>query len=341
MQDVSIIQRMVGLMEKADFMKSSNIVSAIGAKSNETKYSASRKRKRNNSAVSSQPTQINSTPMSTILSWVEVLCANSESNEKAKWVAIFPGINTHKNYDAPLEAEVYLSQLTEKTDDKNSTPIPRKQSSKHKKVKSSRKVARRKRVSYVIAVEHSQSENPDFIVRFTDVTPRYASSWSHTMRLRGATGRELAESGGQCKDEWWADCLRTLNQRYWSKSSVKARMRDTNADAVSKSLKKSPIIVTKSKSTDGHEIEMLEIASSSEDDKPDDPHFNEFDEEGIDNTERKELEASISKEPIPKSKAAFKQHPQYVILSVLNATEVLHPDARKHICGVFKGEMGK
>ena len=87
-------------------------------------------------------------------------------------------------------------------------------------------------------------------------------------------------------------------------------------------------------------MEVFEIASS-EDDEHNGQHSQDSDQDDIAFEETKELAATITKEPIPSSKAAFKSSSQYVIPSVLNSQYVLHPDARKHICGVFKGEPGE
>jgi xeroderma pigmentosum group C-complementing protein len=55
-----------------------------------------------------------------------------------------------------------------------------------------------------------------------------------------------------------------------------------------------------------------------------------------DDHEKRELHASTKDEPIPTSKTAFKSHPIYVIPSVLNANEVLVPDAKKRFCGSYE-----
>eukprot|EP00536_Pseudo-nitzschia_multiseries_P017984 jgi/Psemu1/227307/e_gw1.2009.6.1 len=59
----------------------------------------------------------------------------------------------------------------------------------------------------------------------------------------------------------------------------------------------------------------------------------------VDIDEESQLRESARNEPLPTSKAAFKKHPLYVIRSVLNSTEVLKPDAKKRIRGMFKGEL--
>jgi len=67
----------------------------------------------------------------------------------------------------------------------------------------------------------------------------------------------------------------------------------------------------------------------------------DYDHDGfdVDGQEESQLRESAKKEPLPTSKAAFKKHPIYVVRSVLNSTEVLKPDAKKRVCGMFKGEL--
>lgn len=283
--------------------------------------------------------------------WVEVLCNDNESKHKqsnhvskiksnerhsvqtARWVPIFPH---QKSCDAPLDAEIFIAQLDEEA---QSNTL--KQPAKYEKPScQSRKAPKRKYVSYVLASEHFQSPNRKSMVRLTDVTPRYSSTWSQTLRLRGATGRELSKSGGKCVDLWWSDSLKAVNNIYRSSSSRDRSKSNCESGAKISSVKSpTPVTVTKTQTHNGKTVEVLEIASSSEDETP--KHLDSDQEDDIDHEETKQLSATISQEPMPKSKAGFKQHPQYVIPSVLNSTEVLHPDARKHICGVFKGEMGK
>lgn len=98
--------------------------------------------------------------------------------------------------------------------------------------------------------------------------------------------------------------------------------------------------VTKAKTSAGKEVEMIELESSDEDDDrgASQPDCSDSDEDQ-ERMEAKDLAGSMEKEKIPTSKAQFKQSPFYVIPSVLNSRDVLHPDARKNICGVFKGEL--
>ena len=307
---------------------------------------------RPNSSVTSTTTDANGSHSEHNLYWVEVLRSSRENGKKdqnprskkeppsktASWVAILPD---QQSYDAPLDIEAFLTQLKNDTDVSNTSSYKAKHPLKRRVAKTqSLKCSKRKAVSYVLAIEHFQQST----VRLTDVTPRYSSTWSKTLRLRGVTGRKLAQTGGKSIDEWWTESLSAINDFYQKKSS---RGTISNSRSICSSSKPSPmtkptLFKTKITAIDGKEVELFEIASSSEDEKPDGSAcLDELDQDGINHGEVEELSAAITKEPIPTSKAAFKHHPQYVIPSSLNSTEVLHPDARQRICGVFKGEMGK
>lgn len=106
--------------------------------------------------------------------------------------------------------------------------------------------------------------------------------------------------------------------------------------------KKSPVkSVTKIKTNSGKEVDVVELKSSDDDDNNKQAQADYSSDSGDehDKIEAKELTGNVENEKIPTSKAAFKQSPFYVIPSVLNSQDVLHPDARKRICGVFKGEL--
>lgn len=344
----STIVQMIRLMKEGGMLKQSNSDAKKPGRSTKRNSNTS-KREKEDDAADSAAEQL---PEKQLLCWIEVLCSDdgngkakqlksssqkqSTKKHSAKWVAIFPH---EKSYDTPLDAEVFLTKLEENISATESVQVNAKQSSQYKKARlNSRKAPKRKPVSYVLAVEHSQAPNINHLIRFTDVTPRYASMWSHTLRLRGAAGKELAQSGGKCVDKWWTETLKVMNRQCLIKPTVGAHSQRGSAILDRKPAAKAitQVSVTKSRTSDGREVEVLELASTSEEE-----HFDHSDHDDIDHGETKELSANIAREPMPKSKAAFKQHPQYVIPSVLNSTEVLHPEARKHICGVFKGEMGK
>lgn len=84
-----------------------------------------------------------------------------------------------------------LAQLEEHSNDKIAALNVKGSNKYQRHSKSSKSSSRRKPVSYVLAVEHYQTFSVKTQVPLSDVTPRYANSWSHTLRLRGASGKEI------------------------------------------------------------------------------------------------------------------------------------------------------
>ena len=194
----------------------------------------------------------------TSFEWAEVLCL---AGGKHQWLHIDP---YHQLVNNPLAAEKKIS----------------------------RKLNETKYFSFIVAVEHSPSyvlsDIPSYQTIFatdlTDVTPRYANKWSETLKLRGATGRDIKKGGGKCGNQWWADTILNSNN-YFLQQHLYFGIGNKNNNCYDNDL-----VTTK------------------------------------------------EKESIPTSKQKFKTHPIYIIPSVLGKHEILAPDSRKRICGVFKGE---
>lgn len=331
----SMMQNLISLMKEGGVLKQTSS-GVIRSSSNAKQRSNEAKQNSKGKTLSHQALQIESS----MLHWVEVLCSDSDGKLKQskpmyqkqatkKWIAVFPD---EHSFDAPLDAEVFLAKIASDSNETKSVTSYAKPSNYKRGKTQTRKTVKKKPVSYVLAIEHFRSPNTKSSVRLTDVTPRYASTWSLTLRLRGATGKDIAQGGGKCVDEWWDNSLKVMNRQYRNIFSSSNRIKKMPSVKST-----TPVSISKSKTSDGKEVEVLEIASDSDEEKPDSAHSDESENE----LESKELSACISKEPIPTSKTAFKHHPQYVIQSVLNSSEVLHPDARKHICGVFKGQIGE
>lgn len=234
--------------------------------------------------------------------------------------------------------------------------ISQSETSSVKKMKMSPKsvmpnLSKRMSVSYVLAVEHF-SDNGDSSSRgqlmmlngahFVDVTPRYANTWSRTLRLRGASGKEVTSGCGKCVDEWWKMTLQQLNSVHRRGASTLLDRASNNSSKIA-STTKVRSVVTKTTTKAGKEMEMIEFESSDDEDKKDSiskqHHQHPDNDEEEDLLETRDLVGILEREKIPTSKAGFKQSPFYVIPSILNSQDVLHPDAKKHICGVFKGEL--
>ena len=208
--------------------------------------------------------------------------------------------------------------------------------------KTSKKNKGRQPVSYVLAVEHriankkpSKRHPSDKNFRtvipgiyLTDVTPRYSSSWSETLRLRGATGREIVASSSNYKSSWpsqcfnsailwWEDILKKVNTQ--NKYSIEQPLLSCKNDILCIDIPPQEIETKRFSFVNGEDIEDSKCLESVQ--------------------EEREFKAAISSEAIPTSKVAFKNHPLYVIPSVLKEAEVLVPDAKARVCGIFKGEL--
>lgn len=319
--------------------------------SDDEEEDAKPKAKEMSTANNTSPTTLPTTPSVNVnsLSWVEVLCRDDSSEKKqiktlkksnqpvAMWIPIHP---EQESVDKPEEVESILAWMDMKSNsskEEGDGGEKKKRKGKWGKApsytkRSANTFLKKMPVSYVLAVEHSLSKRNSFNsqlrgVRLTDVTPRYANTWSRTLRLRGATGKDLTKRGGKCVDEWWESSLKQMNRHCRSKQQGK------------KIPSKSPAVksVTKTRTSNGKDVDLIEL-DSSDDEKA--TQTNAYDSDEHEDREAKELTGGIEKkEKIPTSKKGFKESPFYVIPSVLNSQDVLHPDARKRICGVFKGEM--
>ena len=182
-----------------------------------------------------------------------------------------------------------------------------------------RKSKRKVPVSYCLAAEHVEVDNC-LRCRLTDVTPRYASSWVETLRSRGVLrGKQTKVDDKKRTDLWWnrsLKCLDGVDHEGETKKSTHASRGKSAEDAIA----------------------LHEDSNDEEDHAELAPKTRNAMRE-VEDHEKEELSASVCSEPIPTSKTAFKSHPMYVIPSILNSNEVLVPDSKSRICGVFKGEM--
>jgi len=225
-------------------------------------------------------------------------------------------------------------------------------------------------VSYVLAVEYrkaigqglNHSEDPSSKKRsllpgihLTDVTPRYASAWSKTLKLRGATNRDLVGLAHRSSSSshhshsflWWEGILQKLNggfenlspsfpaKKIKSKSiinTVQLHENEQNGVIIIDELPQE--IKAKDRSsirtiTSKHKVPETYEGTRDNDQLLQEDFF----------MEQNEFQEAAHREAIPTSKSSFKNHPLYVIPSVLKESEVLTPDAKSQICGMFKGEL--
>ena len=237
----------------------------------------------------------------------------------------------------------------------------------------------RRPISYALAVEHlhslSQQENchqnkkspdtdngDDLLVRMTDVTRRYASSMVDTMEARGTVQQKASSKPKKRKikraammlgdvpasreeeerpDEWFSKFLDAMSNKRKSLSRNRKKPPPLSSRATREALQSKGKSKEDAIALDGHGNESDSNKKPAAVEKLTAVDDDGFDGEiaNIDHEEESQLNESAQQEPLPTSKATFKKHPLYVIRSVLNSTEVLTPDAKNNVCGMFKGEL--
>ena len=182
-------------------------------------------------------------------------------------------------------------------------------------------------IAYAVATEHLSGGQLQ-LKRITDVTPRYAESMVESLKLRGIAPKQQAKVLADHKSDWWPRTLKVVNSTFKDPSKrssqksnqTKQTMGNCATDVIDVD-DDAPIVIDDSDAEEG--------ANSSDSDG----------EDHAEKLEKDELKQAIKSEALPSSKAKFKNHHLYVIPSVLKSTEVLAPDAKKRICGIFKGEV--
>jgi hypothetical protein len=292
-------------------------------------------------------------------SFAEILCAlpldRNKSSTLRRWIHVDPVRNLVQRPDLveAIAASIQRSKTAEK-DGSPETPrqlnrMARKASATHAgrsfQVRWSK--WRRVPVAYVVAVEHAHPE----LYHVTDVTPRYSSSWVASVRLRNGRGHTGRQAARNLNSDWWRATLERLNGGPDSKHMPSFRHKATTKQALlSRGSVDDPIVLDDDAGVSqkgGASVEEAIVlhddygdalgsnASFSRNEPTADSASRLFDAD-----EARELHQSTSseKETIPTSKAAFAQHPVFALASVLGKSQVLHPDAKKRVCGVFKGE---
>lgn len=266
--------------------------------------SAASKRKRASTTPELQ-TEVTPVGMSSSISqrnvtadWVEILIQDGSTRSGFRWIHVDP---VQELINRPDQIERRLAAIFSLVEGQ----------------------ATRKRVAlgYAVAVEHAVDgvapvvESATGQFQITDVTPRYASSWVESLRVRGLVRGKNSLTEKNLKKSWWSITLAKLNTSCVSiYPELDQRAGGSPADA----------IVVDQDSGDN----LSSLVSSR-------PKVMAT----MEDHESEELQQSVENEAIPTSKAAFKTHPIYALQSVLNSTDVLAPDAGLRICGVFKGEL--
>jgi xeroderma pigmentosum group C-complementing protein len=239
------------------------------------------------------------------LGWVEILCKISPAKtQKSKasqhrWMHVDPG---NSLVDQPGAVETLFETV------KNDGYESRK---------------RKRIIAFALAAEHVEAnnqhgeENESNQGRLTDVTPRYANSWSQSLQLRSA---KRHRSDSVSDNKWWTETLKMINSFHHSRTK--------------QCLQSSSPAALHARGTS--HVEAIEIRDSSDEnsvDRTGSLHLHA----AIDLDEKAELLGSAANEAIPTNKAAFNNHPIYAIPAVLNVNEVFASDAKSRICGIFKG----
>jgi len=210
-----------------------------GMANGDTKKKSKGRKKRKRSSVSEHST-ITDTSTSTEewnRCWIEVLCQTTprSSNDSVK-------VNNHDTSSS--HRWIHIDPHREIIDKPRTVEFIDWDQSQTSNTKTSRGKKKRKPVSYVIAVEHSDilhqhehistgidgvinEDSNEYIptttqlllntTRLTDVTPRYSNVWSHTLLQRGATSKELSKGNGKCANLFWDDSLLKTNNLFSSR----------------------------------------------------------------------------------------------------------------------------
>jgi len=210
------------------------------------------------------------------IAWVEILCHITLSNgtKKMKWVSV----DVDQEWiDEPRKMEALNF-------------------ARQKRVSLNPK--RRQPIVYGLGVEHLINMGDGTLsFRLTDVTPRYANSWSHSQKLRG----------DDCH-VWFGRTISDCNRSGSVTKKIICESGLSSMDAI-------PVL----------DSDEDETTKKLQDD--------------VLEAEQAELIVSGTKEIMPTNKADFKNHATFALVSQLKSNEVLAPEAKEHICGIFKGEI--
>ena len=185
---------------------------------------------------------------------------------------------------------------------------------------------RNRTIPYAIGIEHYRDEDT-LKVCLTDVTPRYANSWSLLKQLRG----------NQCHD-WFCNAISKWNNNN-NKTSTNQSLNKTNKHDDHQSSNNIIIDISNEEQTKQQKENGNDNITSFH-------NNNNNNNDGVikkknqDNDEEEaEFELLKLNESMPTTKLGFKNHVLYVLESQLNTTEIMTPDANSHVCGMFKGEL--
>ena len=176
------------------------------------------------------------------------------------------------------------------------------------------KSTKKRSIVYALAAEHLSMADKTIKMRLSDVTPRYASSFVDSLKARGVVRGKSGPLPDELRaDKWWVTVLRSVNTSSHTRREELRNKGKTQAE---------PIPLDEDSDAGGGKPAAVDVGMKE-----------------IDELEEKQFQESKRNEPIPTSKTAFKSNPVYTLPSLLNSNEVLKPDAKQRICGLFKGEF--
>jgi Rad4 beta-hairpin domain 3/Rad4 beta-hairpin domain 1/Rad4 transglutaminase-like domain len=176
------------------------------------------------------------------------------------------------------------------------------------------KTKKKRSIVYALAAEHLSMADQSVKIRLSDVTPRYASSFVDSLKARGVVRGKSGPLRDELRtDKWWVTVLKSVN------TSSHARRQQLRNEGRTRA---KPIALDEDSDDGGGKPAAVDAGMKE-----------------VDEHEAKQFQESKRNEPIPTSKTAFKSNPVYTLPSLLNSNEVLKPDAKQRICGLFKGEF--
>ncbi|CAB9506157.1 XP-C cells homolog [Seminavis robusta] len=232
-----------------------------------------------------------------VIGWAEVFCRAENGN--MRWIHVDPEMQA---MDQPQLVEKILLDKNNHVESANG----------HKKKRAVQTSSRARPVCFVIAAEHLGSDEQMQYV--TDVTPRYSSSMSKTLQLRGVPRKIQAKMlSNPQQSTWWSKAIDKLNNG--SSNGTENAQPEEGVNSLKVASKPQQQAAASNDKTKRRVDNDLDKALERE---------------------KEELSKKAQCETVPTSKDEFNNHPVYVIKSVLKAREVLSPDAKP--IAFFKGQ---
>jgi xeroderma pigmentosum group C-complementing protein len=265
------------------------------------------------------------------LCWAEILCTvpsvrQSKKSTQHRWVHVDPVRQLVHRPDLVESIFGAIARADLSTETSLTVKPPANSRNKYVAGRENRSLPaslsrqRRLPLPYAVAVEHADTE----LYHVTDVTPRYASSWLASLRRRSGSGYGSRGAKQNVNGAWWVSTLEWINDG--------DRVTVSPPQSIAGGTSASDAIVLAD--DDDEDSGTDQVRQRPKGETPHVAHLFDADEA----TELERTTRALS-EAIPTTKTAFVTHPAYALASVLGKTQVLHPEAKSRVCGVFKGEV--